>query len=61
MVRILRLFLYVLSYLVVVIFGAIVNLGHKVPYLSLVVLSQPYLIPLADFVGRGIMDFVRKE
>lgn len=58
MVPILRLVLYFLSQPVNIFFREIADLGHRVPNLKVVELSLPHLIPLANYVGWCIMDFL---
>lgn len=60
-VLILQLVLHILSHLMTIIFRAIMDLGDRVPNLRLVELSPPYIIPLINFVGRCILDFMWRD
>lgn len=61
LILILRLVIHILSHSVITISRIVMVPGHAVSSLRLVELTQPRLIPLADSVGRCIMDFVRRE
>lgn len=52
----------ILSDLVTVAFTLTVDLGHRMPSLRALELSQIHLIPFVIFVGRAIVEYVmRKE